>query len=448
VDADVDVAVVGAGLSGLRCAELLQAGGAQVVVLEARDRVGGRTLSTRVDDDVFDLGGQWLGAGQPRLAALARRLGIETYPQYATGRKVLEVGGRVRTYRGTIPKLAPWNLAQLQLARMRLERLARRARPDDVLATPRADRLDALTVERWADRALYGRTVVDLFAAAVRVVFGAELGDLSMLYFLAYLRAGGGLTKLLEIDGGAQQERFVGGAQQLSSGLAAHLGDRVLLSWPVREIAHNDPGVTLHAEHASVRARICVLALAPPLWHRIAFSPPIPSAHDSLARHARMGGTVKVLATFERAFWRDRGMSGEAVFDRDPVTATFDATTHGGKRPALLAFVVGRAARDWSSRDRHERRTAVLQALARAFGPSAMQPRQVIEQDWGREDFSGGCPVASLANGALSVCAPAMRAPFGRVHIAGTEMAVEWTGYLEGALESAERTAREVLATL
>ena len=443
-----DVLVIGGGLAGLQTARLLHRAGRKVQVLEARDRVGGRTLSTQIDDAVFDLGGQWLGRGQLRLQKLAQELGIATYPQYTQGKRILVADGKVRTYAGTIPRLAPWKLIEIQLAMMRLARLTRRVAPHAPMADAHAAELDSVSLAHMAQRWLYSRTSRNLLAAAVRVVFGAEMSDISLLYALSYFHAGGGFEALIEAEKGAQAARFVGGAQALSLAIASELSGRVQTSAPVRSLRQDARGVSVATDRGTYRAHRAVLAIPPPLWSRIDFSPLLPVLHEQLSQRAPMGATVKAIATYDRPFWREAGLSGEAVFDQGPVSVTFDATTSDGSRPALLAFVVGQQARTWSSRGSSERQTAVLAALGRCFGPQAREPRKYHEQDWSTEAWTRGCPVSVLGTGVLSSCAPALRAPFGCIHLAGTETAREHTGYLEGALESAERAFTEVCAAL
>lgn len=439
-----DVLVVGAGLAGLSLARALAHAGRSVRVLEARDRVGGRTLSQQIDGAPFDLGGQWIGRGHDRLERLARDLGVATFPQYATGARVMEVCGKVSTYTGTIPKLSPLKLVQLQVALTAVRRLEQRVDPKAPRDAKGARALDAMSVEQLARKWLVSDATWDLFASAVRVVFGAEPRDVSALYFLSYARAGGGFEALVESEKGAQAGRFVPGAQALSLGLAAELGDRVVLSAPVHALEQHADGVTVTTSQGTHRARYAVLAVPPTLWSRIEFSPDLPVLHDQVAQRSPMGATVKCLATYERPFWRDAGLSGEAVCDVGPVSVTFDATS--GDRAALVAFVVGQDARAWSGRPAAARRSAILDVFARLFGPRALEPRVYHEHDWSTERWTRGCPVAALGPGVLTSCDEARRAPFGRVHVAGTESATEHAGYLEGALESAERVYTELSA--
>lgn len=440
-----DAAIVGAGLAGLAAARTLEDAGASTVVLEARDRVGGRTLSETIGAGVFNVGGQWLGPTQHRMARLVQEFGLATFPTHHAGRKIFDDGTRVRTYAGNIPALPLVQLLVLQRAMRRLDRLRRTVPPDRPHNAVHAERWDGETVETWKRRHVPSALVRGLLDAALRVVFGAEPRELSLLHVLAYLNAGGGLESLIGIEGGAQETRFVGGAQQVALRLAERLGERVVLAAPVAAIEQVADGVAVHAAGRTVRARYAIVAVPPPLAARIRFTPALPALRDQLLQRFPMGATTKVLATYARPFWREQGFSGEAVASDGPVTATFDNTSHDGAQPALVAFVVGEPARAWGARAADVRRQAILLALARFFGPDAGAPLEYREQDWAAEPWTRGCPVASPAPGALVAFGDALRAPTGRLHWAGTETATEWNGYMEGAVESGERAAREVL---
>jgi monoamine oxidase len=450
----VDVVVIGGGLSGLSCARRLLAGGATVRVLEARDRVGGRTLSRRLGAGTFDLGGQWLGPGQTRVATLADQLGLRTFPTHAAGKKLLAaVGGEPRSYEGVIPRLSPLALLDLQQALARVERAARRVPADRPLAAHDADALDARSLGEWMRRSMITASAREVFTAAVRVVFGAEPDEISLLWVLAYASGAGGLMRLVQTEHGAQERRFVDGAQSLSVRLRERVdamgGGRevVRLRTAVRAIERDARGVRVRGDSWEVSARFAVVAVPPQLAARIEISPALPVPHDQLRQRWAAGATVKCLALYERPFWRECGLSGEAVFTRGPVSVTFDNGSHDGAQPCLVAFVVGGPARRWSLRPEADRRAVVLSALVRAFGEEAARPTAYVEQDWSVEPWSRGCPVSNPGPGALSAAgAAALREPVGRIHWAGTETARRWPGYLEGAIEAGERAADEVLA--
>lgn len=438
----LDVAVVGAGLSGLVCARRLVAAGKRVVVLEASARVGGRMFGREIDGTLFDLGGQWLGPGQARIQALTDELGIATSPTPHEGAHLLGTGKEKLRYRGVIPpmKIAAlggmgWALAQTYA---RSWRVALDGTPSAASAS-----WDERTVEDLVGSlAPQGRAA---FLAAFRTVFGAEPRDVSLLWYLFYLRAGGGFFKLVDVEGGAQERRFVGGAYSIPLRLAKELGDAVELGAPVRRVLQAGEGVDVVTDRRTVRARRVVVALPPTMAKRIDFDPPMPAARAELAEKMRMGATVKMLALYDEPFWRAAGLSGQSATD-GLLSVVFDNSM--GEHFALVGFIVGDNARAWTARDPEEREAAALAQLADLYGPAAASPRVFVTHDWATEEWTGGCPVDSPPPGIYAGRARALREPHGLVHWAGTETATAHAGYLDGAVSAGERAAVEVLARL
>ncbi|GAC1373181.1 MAG: FAD-dependent oxidoreductase [Polyangiales bacterium] len=449
----VDVVVVGAGLSGLAAARRLVDGGATVRVLEARERVGGRTLSEPLAGGVIDLGGQWIGPTQDRVAALARELGVATFPQHQVGKKVLEHAGVVSHYTGLIPKLPLLHLLELDFTMRRLDWLSRRVPPEAPWRARKAAEWDASTLADWQRDHISSRGAKTMIDIATRAVFAAEPTELSFLYFLAYLASGGGLMRLIEVRNGAQQDRFVGGAQRLSVGLAARLGDRVTLGAPVRALEQSDDGVIVRiggggdgsGGERTVRAKHAILALPPAVAGKIHVTPALPARRALLGEKMPMGSAIKVVVAYASAFWRQAGFAGEAVSDRGPMSMIFDDCAADGSHPALVGFVLGDAARVHRA-DPDARKAAVLAQLVRTFGPRAATPLAYVDKDWSAEEWTAGCYVGLMAPGVMRAHGEALRAPCGRIHFAGTEAARQWMGYLDGAIESGERAASEVLS--
>ncbi len=443
----VDVLVVGAGLAGLTAACRLSQAGASVCVLEARPRVGGRLLGQRFGRLVLDLGGQWIGPTQDRMLHLADELGLETFPSFCTGKKVLSSRGKLSTYASSIPSFGPLALVQLELAMRTLERLRKQVDRERPWTAARASEWDAISVAAWMRR-IPSAAVRGAFAAAVRTVFGVEPSELSFLHFLFYANSGGGLMRLVSIEGGAQERRFVEGAQNVAELLAQKLGDRVRLAAPVRAIEQTSDEVRIVSDGGVHRARRVVVAVPPLFAGQIQYQPSLPVLRDQLTQRMPMGATLKVIATYPRPFWRERGLSGEAVTDDGPMACVFDDSAHDGSEHALLGFVVGQPARDLAARSPNERRRTLLGELGRLFGAEAASPERYVEHDWQAEPWTRGCPIGFAAPGVLTSCGSALREPIGRLHFAGTETARQWTGYMEGAVESGERAADEALREL
>jgi monoamine oxidase len=305
-----------------------------------------------------------------------------------------------------------------------------------------------MTLETWKRRHLRSAGARLFLDVVTRAVLTSEPRDVSFLFLLSYLRWGGGLERLISIAEGAQQDRFVGGAQQISMRLAEKIAPHVILSTPVRAIEQNAHGVIVASDRGIYRAAYAIVAIPPLLAGRIEYTAPLPARRDQLTARMPMGSVIKYVAAYKRAFWQEAGFSGEAVSDTGITVTTFDDTSHDGAHPALVTFSDGQAARDWSPRTPDQRREAVLSEFVRFFGPQAARPVAFAEKDWNVEPWSGGCYVGVTAPGTLTAFGEALRAPCGHIHWAGTETATEWMGYMDGAIQSGDRAAEEVHARL
>ena len=443
---EADVIVIGAGLAGLVAARELSARGASVVVLEARDRVGGRILNHELGDaKVVEVGGQWIGPTQDRLAALARQLGVETFPTHSDGENVIEYRGRLRRYQGAIPRINPVVLVDVERAQRRLNRLARRIPLDAPWEAPDAGRLDGQSAASWLRRNLATSGGRMLLGLGIEAVWAAQPEDLSLLHVLFYIHSAGSLEMLFETGGGAQQDRFVGGSQLIALRMAEELGERVVLDAPVRRIEHGPAEVTVHCDRAVARGRRALLAIAPTLAGRIAYDPPLSGYRDQLLQRMPMGTVVKCMTVYDDPFWRSEGLSGQGTSDSGPVKVTYDNSPPDGTPGVLLGFLEGRHARELGRASEDGRRAAVLGSFARLFGPRASRPGAYVEKLWAEEEYTRGCYGCHMPTGAWTSYGRALRPPIGPLHWAGAEYATVWNGYMDGAVRSGEAAARELL---
>ena len=444
---DCDVVVVGAGLAGLTAARDIRAAGSSVVVLEARDRVGGRTLNEPIGDGkVVEVGGQWVGPTQHRMLALTRDVGVETYPTYNEGENVMEWGDRLVRYRGAIPRISPAVLADVAQAQFKLDRMAKSVPLEAPWDAPKAERWDGQTFHTWMRRNVVTPGARNLMALAVEAVWAQEPADVSLLHILFYIHSAGGFDDLVGTDGGAQQDRFVGGSQLVSLKLAERLGDAIRLDAAVRRIRHGDDGVVVYGDGGvEVTAGRVIVALPPTLTSRIAYDPPLPALRDQLTQRMPQGAVIKCMAVYDRPFWREHGLTGQGTSDRGPIRLTFDNSPPDGTPGVLLGFLEGRFARELGARSFDERREAVVGTFARLFGPDAARPEHYLDRSWADEEWTRGCYGCSFTPGGWTGFGRALTPPIGPIHWAGAETATVWNGYMDGAVSSGERAAREVL---
>ena len=440
-----DVVVIGAGFAGLTAARELAKNGFDPVVLEGRDRVGGRSSTTTLAGIPVDLGGTFVGPTQDAVLALAKELGCPTTPTYCAGTNLIRWRGRVRSYRGTIPKLSPVALLDIGRIQWQFERIARGVD----IATPwtarDAAKLDAESMGDWLRSVGATASSRDLMAIMARVTWGAEPDEVSMLHAARYVKAAGGIDRMLDVVGGAQQDHFAAGTQQIADKMAADLGERVRLNAAVSRIEWSDDAVAVTSTAGVVEGRRAIVALPPA--HRLALdiAPAPPIEYQQLAQRWPQGALSKAYVVYQRPFWRDAGHSGQALSDEGPVFITFDVSPGDDGPGVLLGFV---DAREFDALPPDQRREKALKSFTALFGVDAENPIEYLDHCWGAETFAPGGPTAAVPPGSWTQFGPLLRTPVGPLHWAGTETADEWTGFLDGAVRSGQRAAAEVAAAL
>lgn len=444
---DADVCVIGAGYAGLTAARRLVHAGKTVVVLEARDRVGGRIWTFPLPDGTpIDRGGGWLGPRHDAIFGLAREVGATTYKTWIKGAHLLIGEGRTRRYTGLIPKISPWAIISLALAQSKVNRMAKQVPIDAPWTAKRAHEWDARSVAWFLEHSGVRRGIArDLFESAVTGLMTGDLEEVSLLHLLLLVHSHGSINTLFSIENGAQENLVDGGLGSIAEKVAQELGDAVRLEAPVRSIVQRDDRVVVTADGVEVSAAHAVVSAPPALVMEIVFDPALPDDRAALYGNAVAGPETKTLIVYDEPFWRNDGFSGQSAEPKSVSEVTIDASPGSGNPGVLASFTFGPNAARVDAMHPNERRAAVLDRLTARFGPRAGTPVEFVETPWWKEEWTRGCSMAHLPPGTLTRYGHLLREPFGRIHWAGTETATTSHGAVDGAVRSGIRAAAEIL---
>jgi monoamine oxidase len=439
-----EVVVVGGGLSGLAAARRLQRAGRDLVVLEARNRIGGRVHSTRATGGtVIDLGAQWIGPGQHRMYELARDYDVAIVPTHKTGKHVFDLGRGTQTTRHEYPPLPLLSLFDAAQIGFRLERAARKTSPDQPWLARGAALHDQQSALNWIEKAAFTEMGAAFWSALAEAATCADPSRSTALDLFQQTRSLGGLAAF----GTAEQDYLSSGAQALVDGMARELSRDVELGAAVRRIEHGADAVRIVTDRGTWHARRAVVALPLSVLENVMFEPALPEPRCALASLVVRADVIKSIVIYDRAYWRDSGFSGVSFSLPGPVNTMLDGGRGAAEPGILVALAAGRRALRLGAVSPEARRRAVVGHIAQCF-PSMLGkvPVEYFECNWAKEEWSGGGYASRLGPGAWAQVGPALRAPIGPIHWAGTELATDWRSYMEGAVQSGERAAEEILA--
>ena len=443
-----DVIVIGAGYAGLTATRELLKAGKNVLLLEARDRVGGRVWTQRFDDGSYvDLGGAWVGPTQDRLYALAHEFGVETFKTYEEGKSTQFFRGSVKRYKGLIPPLPIGALLSLDAAIKKFNKLAKTVNLAQPWETPNAHYFDSMTLASWMNGQMNFNVARQFFNVAAEAIWAADPAEISMLHALFYAKSGRDLDTLMNIKNGAQEERFVGGAQTTADRMAATFSERIIFNAPVKAILQDSEQVSVVTERTTYKALRVVVTIPPTLQCRIDFQPLLPAQRAQLIQRMPMGAVWKCYAIYEKPFWREQGLNGLATTPDGHITVTFDNSPQDGSQGVLMGFVLGNQAKAFAGLSDEDRKSSALQSFATFFGEQARTPLRYLDHSFMNEEWSRGCYAGLMGPGVWTTLGPFLCEPVGRIHWAGTETSDVWNGYIEGAVRSGERVAKEIAGT-
>jgi len=442
----LDVIIVGGGFSGIAAARSLHRANKKFLLLEARERLGGRTYTRYFPDGKYaDLGGQWIGPTQDRMYELANEHQVEWYETYNEGKNILDLNKVIRSYTGLIPRMDVASLINIDYLLKKLERMAREVPLESPWSAPRAGQWDRVSLEDFVRKHCYTQSCYKVVRAGLETVYACELNEVSLLHALFYIRSGTNLNNLLSIQDGAQQHRIKGGMQTLANRIAAPFSDLIHYNSPVKRIIQAESMVTVEGDHFSHQARHVIVAIPPVLISSIEFSPELPIHKSQVIGKLSMGIVGKVIGIYDRPFWRDLGYSGQVVADEHaPFQTLFDASPADSRYGVLLAFCIADRARTFFSHEADTRKTQALSYFARYFGEEASRPVEYVDHCWANEPWSKGCYAGLYPTGAWTNFQDTLAQPTGRIHWAGTETSKVWYGYIEGAVRAGERAVNEI----
>ncbi len=444
-----DCIIIGAGLAGLIAARNLSRDNRSVLVIEARERIGGRMFGEYLSNGQWiDRGGQWVGPTHHRFLSLLDEYGVRRFPSPATGKKVLIYDGKRYEFdgffqgfpEGSAPGVSEEDWQDAMEAWKGFEALSKAFPPGYPIADEENKKLDGRTFADWIKdntHTAFARWYFAYMVRAVGFLGPAEPDQVSLLHVLW----GQNCAPQAQSP---EAELIHGGAGQIPPLIAAELDGKILLGEPALHIYQNDTGVEVETTKGKYAAKFVIVAMPPHLAGRIFYTPPLPPLRQQLTQRVPMGCCAKILISYSHPFWRKKGLAGIGLGNCKTIELCADSSDPETGVGVIATFVVGDRYNAWRILSDEERRAAVLADIATYFGEEALSPVTYDEMDWPGEPWTGGGYAAFMPPGVWTSYGQALTEPVGRIYWAGTEMADSWPGFFEGAIRSTERTVEAI----
>jgi putrescine oxidase len=443
-----DTVIVGAGVTGLTTAWRLTQAGQDVLVLEARDRTGGRLRTEDHNGSYFEIGGQWVSPDQEALIALVAELGLETYSRFRDGESLyVDRAGVARRFTGEDLPVDEQTAKEIDRIIGVIDDLAALMDPDRPWEHPQAAELDRVSFDQWLlaqTDDVEARDNIALYLGPAMLT--KPTWSFSALTAVLMSASAGSFTHLVDADF-ILDKRVVGGLASVPSALAERLGEKVQLSADVTHVAWDADGATVTVNGEQVRATNVVLALPPTHVRRIRISPELPAEHRHAREHQSFGLVIKVQAEYDTPFWRGTGLSGTGFGPWQLVHEVYDNTLHGATRGTLVGFVSDVNADEVGRLSDDERRARILASLAAYFGEQALTPRTYVESDWQHQELTGGAYATSFDVGSLTRYGAKLHEPVGPIRFGSSDIAGHGFQHVDGAVRIGTRLAEQILSS-
>lgn len=450
-----DCVIVGAGLSGLAAARRLTAAGRNVLVVEARDRPGGRVqnIDSLSGNLHFDGGAEFVGPTQNHIQALADEYGVGTFPTYNEGTSLYWKDGVIQQYPAAIGIPINQSIGETALGIAKLSAICLTIKPGEPWKHPLALYWDSITFQQWINQTVLTADARLQFSLICSSTLSVGPDEISALFMFSYIAAAGDASnpgtmfRLLNTDGGAQERFFDGGAARVPIAMADELASRIVYSAPVTSIDTRTGKAVVTTSQGTFKGKRVIVAMSPAIAGRISYPGGLTTARSRLHTGMKMGYEGKFQAAYDTPFWRTRGLSGQVIGNGDPIDVTFETYSQG--KYWLMGFISGDHMQRLDNAPESQLLDECMDSLVDYFGTDA-RTRAVDRgyKRWDHDQYSWGGPTGLPAPGLLVKAGTALRAPTGLIHWGGTESAIYWQGYMDGAVTAGYRTADEVQAAL